>query len=65
MVLNIIDKVYILEDSLRNKALKELYLAKSLYLCGDVDGLGKSILKKYADGLEGHYARFAYEVLEK
>ena len=65
VVLNIIDKVYILEDSLRNKALKELYLAKALYLCGDVDGLGKSILKKYADGLEGHYARFAYEVLEK
>jgi len=64
LTLNIIDKVYILEDSLRNKALKELYLAKALYVCGDIDGIGKSVLENYSTGLEGHYARFAYEVQE-
>lgn len=63
LTLNVIDSVYILEDTLRNKALKELYLAKALYLCGDVEGTAKGILQNYADGLEGHYARFAYEVL--
>ena len=63
ITLNIIDNVYILEDSLRNQSLKELYLAKALYLCGDKDNLGKTILENYAKGLEGHYARFAHEVL--
>ena len=62
--LNIIDSVYILEDTMRNMALKELYLAKALYLCGDMHGLGKQILERYASGLEGHYARFAHEVLQ-
>lgn len=33
------------------------------YLCGDKDELGKQILTEYATGLEGHYARYAYEVL--
>ena len=62
---NIIDRVYILEDTMRNKALKELYLSKALYLCGDKDGLGKKVLENYALGQEGHYARFASEVLQK
>ena len=65
LTLNIVDKVYILEDSLRNSALKELYIAKALYLCGDKDGAGREILENYASGLEGHYARFASEVLGK
>ena len=65
LTLNIIDNVYILEDNLRNMALKELYLAKALYKCGDVDGTAKKILTDYAEGLEGHYARFAHEVLSE
>jgi hypothetical protein len=65
LTLNIVDRVYILEDSLRNSALKELYIAKALYLCGDKDGAGREILENYASGLEGHYARFASEVLGK
>lgn len=64
-VLNIIDGVFALEDSLRNKSLKELYAAKALYLCGDDAGLARQILKNYASGLEGHYARFAGEILDK
>jgi flavin-dependent dehydrogenase len=49
--------------STRNIALKELHLAGALYLCGDIDGLAESILRQYADGLQGHYARYASEIL--
>lgn len=65
VALNINDGVYILEDSLRNKALKEIFLARALYLCGDMDGLGARILENYASGQEAHYARFAWESLGK
>lgn len=51
------------DNTTRNQSLKELYLARALYMCGDKNDLGKQILVKYANGLEGHYARFAYEVL--
>lgn len=61
---NIIDRVYILEDTIRNKALKELYLAKALYLCGDKNNMGKTVLENYASGQEAHYARYAFEVLK-
>lgn len=63
ITLNIIDRVYVLEDTMRNNALKELFLAKSLYLCGDHNEFGKQILQHYANGQEGHYARFAWESL--
>lgn len=49
--------------STRNKALKELLVARALYLCGDTDALGENVLKRYADGLQGHYARYASELL--
>jgi hypothetical protein len=53
-----------MEDvSTRNIALKELHLAAALYLCGDADGLGEGILRQYAAGLQGHYARYASEML--
>ncbi|KAA6328870.1 putative thiazole biosynthetic enzyme [termite gut metagenome] len=53
-----------MEDvSTRNIALKELHLAGALYLCGDADRLGETILRQYADGLQGHYARYASELL--
>jgi len=53
------------DTSTRNLALKELHLARALYLCGDQDGIGKEVLLQYANGLQGHYARYAYEILEK
>jgi hypothetical protein len=49
--------------STRNIALKELHLARALYLCGDRDGLGEETLRRYAGGLQGHYARYAEQVL--
>lgn len=52
-----------IDVSIRNKALKELHLARALYLCGDKDGLGEHILKRYAISLQGHYARYASEIL--
>jgi len=52
------------DTSTRNKSLKELFLARALYLCGDYDGLGEKILRQYSHDLRAHYARHAAEVLE-
>lgn len=49
--------------SVRNAALKELHLARALYCCGDKDLLGETVLRHYADGLQGHYARYASTLL--
>ena len=54
---------YVHDVTYRNRILKELHLAKCLYCCGDVDKLGESVLQRYAKGLEGHYARYAAEIL--
>lgn len=61
---NFIDAVYHQENHVRNRALKEIHLARALYRCGDKEGLGKRILTHYAGGLEGHYAIHAQAVLE-
>ena len=53
------------DNSVRNKALSELYLARALYRCGDHDGLGEKILRQYAQDLHGHYARHAQAVLKR
>lgn len=49
----------------RNNSLRELFLARALYRCGDYDGLGEKILKEYARDLRGHYARHAAAVLQE
>lgn len=54
---------YIHDITYRNRILKELLIAGSLYTCGDADKLGEKVLLRYACGLEGHYARFADETL--
>ena len=51
--------------STRNHALRELYLARALYRCGDMDGRGAKILQQYAQDLHGHYARHAQAVLKQ
>ena len=53
------------ETEIRNRTLKELFLARALYRCGDQNGLGKQILSEYANDLRGHYARHARGVLEE
>ncbi len=51
------------DDMLRNKALRELYLARALYRCGDKAGLAASILNSYVRDVRGHYARHAASVI--
>ena len=52
------------ETAARNLSLRELHLARGLFLAGDVDGLGRKILAMYAQDLRGHYARHARAVLD-
>ena len=52
-----------IDVTIRNRALKELHIARALYMCGDSNGLGETVLKRYASGLQGHYARYASEIL--
>jgi len=51
------------DNSTRNNSLKELTLARALYRCGDYEGLGETILRRYANDLRAHYARHAQGVL--
>lgn len=51
------------DTSVRNRELIELVLARALYRCGDQAGLGERLLRSYATGLQGHYARHASAVL--
>ncbi len=53
------------DTSTRDLELKELHLARALYLCGDQDGIGEEVLRRYADSLQGHYARYAREILRQ
>ncbi len=49
----------------RNNSLRELFLARALFICGDHNGLGRKILTKYANDLHGPYSYHAMGVLEK
>ena len=53
------------DNSTRNKSLRELILARALYRCGDYEGIGKEILNEYANDLRAHYARHADAVLKQ
>lgn len=47
----------------RNEALRELYLARALFRCGDREGLAAQILGAYSRDIRGHFARHASGVL--
>ncbi len=49
----------------RRNSLRELYLARALYRCGDQDDLGKRLLLAYLHDIRGHFARHAKAVLEQ
>ncbi len=53
------------DNTTRNAALRELYLARALYLCGDLDGTAKQILQSYSKDVRGHFARYADNLLRK
>lgn len=48
----------------RNQALRELYLARALYRCGDLNGHAARILADYSRDIRGHFARHAAHVLK-
>ena len=52
------------DTSTRNNALREIILGRSLYKCGDYNGLGTQILNEYAKDLRGHFYRHASGVLK-
>ncbi|VAW22574.1 hypothetical protein MNBD_BACTEROID01-162, partial [hydrothermal vent metagenome] len=52
------------DTSTRNNSLRELILGRSLYRCGDHNGLGNKVLQEYAVDLRGHYYRHASGVLQ-
>lgn len=47
----------------RGLTLRELILARALYLCGDYNGLGENILMQYDKDFHSHYSRHANELL--
>jgi hypothetical protein len=48
----------------RAEALRELFLARALFRCGDAGGLGRKVLEEYTKDLRGHFARHAAAVLD-
>jgi len=44
--------------------LRELFLGAALYTCGDDGGVGRDVLKRYANDGRGIYARHAAYVLK-
>ena len=48
----------------RRESLRELLLARALYLLGDHEGVGQAILESYTHDLRGHLARHAQALLE-
>jgi len=48
----------------RNLALRELYVARGIYLGGDLDNRGRTILETYSRDLRGHFARHAKALLK-
>lgn len=53
------------DNSTRALSLRELFLARALYLCGDENGLGQKILETYTKDLRGHWVRFATDALKE
>lgn len=54
-----------IDTTTRQTSLRELFIARALYRCGDQNGLGKKILSEYAHDLRGHIARHAQAVLDE
>lgn len=52
-----------IDNTTRNEALRELYLARALYRCGDHEGLAAQRLSLYSHDIRGHFARHARMVL--
>jgi len=51
-------------EQTRRESLRELFLARALYRCGDYGRVGEQVLIDYTGDLRGHLARHAKAVLE-
>jgi flavin-dependent dehydrogenase len=51
------------DTTTRNNALRELYLARALWRCGDRNTLAANCLARYAQDIRGHFARQARKIL--
>jgi len=51
------------DTTTRNASLKELFIARALFRCGDDHGLGEQVLREYARDVRGTYALHAAAVL--
>lgn len=60
-----IETLHLNENTPRSHSLREIYLAKALYLCGDANEIGKTILSSYASDLRGPFARHAQAILSE
>jgi len=49
----------------RSEPLRELYLARALYRCGDFQGVGEKILRTYEKDLRGLFSKHAQSVLQE
>jgi hypothetical protein len=49
----------------RSQPLRELILARALYICGDRDDVARKILEQYRRDLRGLFARHAHAVLHR
>lgn len=52
------------DTSTRNNSLRELVLGRSLFKCGDYNGLGNEILQEYSKDLRGHFFLHASGVFQ-
>jgi hypothetical protein len=53
------------ETRQRNLALREIYLARGLWRCGDLEGQARAVLIAYGGDLRGHFARHALALLSE
>ena len=51
------------DTSTRNRSLRELCLAKAIYLCGDCDQIGEKTLRRYTGDVRGYFSKFASKTL--
>ena len=48
------------DTSVRNAQLKEIYLAKALYMCAPSDETGMELLSSCRKSMQGYYTLFAF-----
>lgn len=53
------------ENHVRERALREIHLARAILSCGDCDGVGRAVLQSYTADCRGHFARHAQSILEQ